>query len=353
MNCTDRVSVILPVYNCKGYVRDCIVSIIRQTHKNYEVIVVDDGSTDDTITEIKKIVGSDNRFIYICRKKKGVSAARNTGLEIASGEYIYFVDADDKIREDLFERALDTINKKGCDIFCFNYYIWFDQHNKEKIASSSKTSQFLDNESFLKMIYSTRGAYEKCACGGYVWNKFIRRRVIGNVRFTEETSAAEDEFFSFDVIQSTSAKVYYDCTPLYWYRQRDGSLVKTSKFSFKHLDTRIKMFSRCYSNDNHKVILATACLQSLISCIIEFVKSPFSVTNYDLLELKLAWSRLRSKLMCAEKRAAFRELNSHYKKYFFLIILLHFPLSVFCLLRHILVWIPFEKIRNIVTKQGT
>ena len=83
------------------------------------------------------------------------------------------------------------------------------------------------------MIYSTRGAYEKCACGGYVWNKFIRRRVIGNVRFTEETSAAEDEFFSFDVIQSTSAKVYYDCTPLYWYRQRDGSLVKTSKFSFK------------------------------------------------------------------------------------------------------------------------
>lgn len=99
----DKVSVIVPVYNGEKYIKKCLNDLMNQTYKNYEVIIIDDGSTDNTSEICKLICKKDSRFKYFYQKNSGVSAARNLGLDVLQGEYIVFVDSDDTISVHLLE----------------------------------------------------------------------------------------------------------------------------------------------------------------------------------------------------------------------------------------------------------
>ena len=111
-----EVSVIIPVYNCKEYLSDCLNSLQKQTFKNIEIIIVNDGSTDGSKDIILDYAAGDNRIKYFEQVNSGVSASRNKGFEISSGEYIIFVDSDDWVSPDYIEKLYNALIKEGCDI---------------------------------------------------------------------------------------------------------------------------------------------------------------------------------------------------------------------------------------------
>lgn len=110
------LSIIVPIYNARTYIEKCIESILRQNFRDYELILVDDGSIDGSGYICDTYAGLDSRIHVIHQLNKGVSSARNTGLEAATGQYVCFVDADDWIESDLFQVCMDTIESSGADI---------------------------------------------------------------------------------------------------------------------------------------------------------------------------------------------------------------------------------------------
>ena len=105
------ITVIIPIYNVSKYLKNCLESVINQTYKNLEIICVNDGSTDNSLEILKEYKERDERIIIIDKKNAGVSAARNDGIEKASGEYLFCVDGDDYIDEDFFEKFYNRIYK--------------------------------------------------------------------------------------------------------------------------------------------------------------------------------------------------------------------------------------------------
>ena len=111
-----KVSIIIPVYNTAKYLEDCLESASEQTLKDIEIIIVNDDSTDNSEDIIKKFCDKDNRFNYFKQTHKGVSSARNKGIELAKGEYIFFLDSDDIVAEDYFEKLYTNARKYNSDL---------------------------------------------------------------------------------------------------------------------------------------------------------------------------------------------------------------------------------------------
>ena len=118
----DKITVIVPVYNVESYLRKCLDSIIAQTYKNIEIVVVNDGSTDASGEICKEFSEMDHRIIYIEQENAGISAARNTGLNNMSGNYVTFVDSDDWIESNYVETLYKKITEYQADIAVGNYY---------------------------------------------------------------------------------------------------------------------------------------------------------------------------------------------------------------------------------------
>ena len=126
-----KISVIIPVYNVEKYIIECIESIINQTFKDIEIIVVNDGSKDNSIKIVEEYL-SDKRLKIINKENRGLSSARNKGMKIARGEYIYFIDSDDFINEDVLEVLYKNLESERFDIIFSNFSFYNDKTKKEK-----------------------------------------------------------------------------------------------------------------------------------------------------------------------------------------------------------------------------
>ena len=135
-NC-PKVSIIIPVYNVEKYLKKCLDSVINQTLKDIEIICIDDGSTDSSYTILNEYAQKDNRFVILKQKNNGAGAARNKGIEIAKGEYLYFLDSDDFVDITLLEKAHTKIKENDCDICIFKNYFYND-NTKEKYINNLK-----------------------------------------------------------------------------------------------------------------------------------------------------------------------------------------------------------------------
>ena len=118
----ELISIVIPVYNGEAYLEACLDSILQQTHNHYEVIAVDDGSTDDSRTICEEYVAKDDRLRLVCQTNAGASAARNRGLKEAVGEYVYFLDSDDWIESTAFEEFICAEKKNNADVIFFDAY---------------------------------------------------------------------------------------------------------------------------------------------------------------------------------------------------------------------------------------
>ena len=128
-----KVSIIVPVYNSEKTILRCLDSILNQTYKNIEIIIVDDGSTDNSYNLIKSRLNNDHRIKLIKKENTGVSDSRNNGLEITTGEYVTFIDSDDWIELNLIEKMVEVLEKENVDIVCCNYYLNYEDGKQKKI----------------------------------------------------------------------------------------------------------------------------------------------------------------------------------------------------------------------------
>lgn len=149
-----KVSIIVPAYNVRDYIGKCIDSIIVQNYKNLQIILVDDGSTDDTYSILQEYNDSDDRIILIHQNNKGLSGARNSGLDIASGEYIYFVDGDDMIHPSCIDTMVSVIEQYHCDIVQCSVHSFLDEKSVPSKLAEENIEILLGKEICRRMILS-------------------------------------------------------------------------------------------------------------------------------------------------------------------------------------------------------
>lgn len=189
-----KLSIIIPVYNAERTLDSCIDSIINQTYGNLEIILINDGSKDSSAEILKKWESRDDRIIVIDQENKGAAAARNKGLDIASGTYIGFIDADDTIERECYEHLLKNIISETADIVSLSI--------KEMYAGDR--IEIRKNEEGVPVITGIEAAeYMLKYEGGVrtvVWDKLYRSEIIGETRFTEKYKLCEDALFNFKVM---------------------------------------------------------------------------------------------------------------------------------------------------------
>lgn len=215
-----RVSVIIPVYNVEKYLERCLKSVVEQSLKDIEIIVVNDGSTDGSGAICEKFAKSDNRIKIINQKNKGIGSARNTGMKSASGEYIGFVDSDDWIDSDFFEKLYDTAQEYGADIA----YADFIRKGKYK----HKIRMGIREKKVSVDIYDKMKHCRNLTLG-CVWNKIYKRDLIeSNGLSFPEGRLFEDGIFSMQAIYYANRTVSVPDT-YYYYFVNPTSIVKSQK----------------------------------------------------------------------------------------------------------------------------
>ena len=158
----EKISIVVPIYNVEKYVKKCIESLIKQTYKNIEIILVDDGSTDSSAEIIDEYANKDSRIIAIHQKNKGVSSARNTGLKAARGEYIGFVDPDDYVDCQMYEVMVNKLQASLADLVVCGYSkIWESSGKTEKFCLTDK---IVSAKNCLNDLFDFRGASSKALC---------------------------------------------------------------------------------------------------------------------------------------------------------------------------------------------
>ncbi|MGF0032199.1 glycosyltransferase family 2 protein [Bariatricus sp. SGI.154] len=213
-----EISIIVPVYKTEKYLEKCIESILSQTFTDFELILVDDGSPDRCGEICDKYAQKDKRIKVIHQKNQGVSSARNVGLENARGQYISFIDSDDYLLPDMYEKMMPYFSEK-IDVVMCGFYV--EKENLGKLEKQLSTSEYFSTEELLSELF---GMPNRVA--GPCWNKIIRRTVIGNKRFIEERKQAEDWLFLIDCFQNCKGGVKLS-DPLYVFCERSGSASRT------------------------------------------------------------------------------------------------------------------------------
>lgn len=175
----DKISVIVPVFRTQRYLANCIESIMRQDYKNLEIILVDDGSDDNSPEICDQYKEKDDRIVVIHQKNRGLSNARNTGLDIATGNYIGFVDSDDYIDPDMYSVLMDNMKRTGADVGICGFYQW-DKAGDKKNTLKEELSVYGQQE-IIERFFRINQQKDYFA----VWCCLYSRCVLENVRFTE------------------------------------------------------------------------------------------------------------------------------------------------------------------------
>lgn len=225
------VSIIVPVYKVELYIRACVESIIRQKYKELEIILVDDGSDDDSGKICDEYAQIDNRIKVIHKINGGLSSARNAGLNICRGEYIAFVDSDDIINPDYIRVAMDIFEKNvDVDVVEVGYKSFYNEKEIELESGGKNIDMcFFDKE---QAKYSLAKYIDKVT--NISWDKIYKRNLFENIRFPEG-KIHEDEFTTYKILELIK-KLAYCSAKLYYYRQRPNS-IKTIKYNIKRLDS--------------------------------------------------------------------------------------------------------------------
>ena len=213
-----KISVIIPVYNIKNYLFDCIYSILEQTYKNIEVIIIDDGSSDGSENICDQFALKDPRIKVHHKFNSGVSDSRNIGISLATGDYICFIDGDDFIENDYFEKAVSILNEYNPKILINTYKLYYGVNNIVEPFKKDKTKYLSKNE-FLKGIFIGKLFNWSPVC------KFFHSSIINKLKFDKEYCYGEDLLFIYDLINkmSSSDAIVYAPLSSYMYVQRKTS----------------------------------------------------------------------------------------------------------------------------------
>jgi len=221
-------SIIVPVYNSEKYLRTCLDSLLQQKFEKYELLLIDNNSTDQSAKICREYQNIFNNIHLIEQRKKGASAARNIGLDNAHGKYILFVDSDDFVEPNLLNELFEVVKDFQYDLVYFNMNILNSgtlSVNKLELPYTQKR-RLSKNDAYKSLLSET--GYR-----GFVWNKLYKKRCIDKVRFDEKILYLEDGLFNIDALKN-SEKILSFPAVLTNYRIHESSFVN-SRFNLKQL----------------------------------------------------------------------------------------------------------------------
>lgn len=251
------LSVIVPVYNGEKYIKDCLESIINQTYRDLQIIVVNDGSTDNTEAIVGEIANKDSRVQLINKENGGVSSARNLGLEYAKNEFLTFVDSDDTLDTDMYETLMKYTGNNEYDIVHCGY----KRINHETVKLVNGTNN---------IIKQTKNEALECIVGGKIfvpalWNKVYKRKLFDDIKFDENIKINEDVLVNYKVFKKSEKSIFID-QPKYNYFEREESSCKNTNSIKKAEDCLkvAKIINEDCKNTNLEQIAINRYIESLI-----------------------------------------------------------------------------------------
>ena len=257
------ISVIVPVYDVERYLCECIDSILTQSYRNLEVILVNDGSSDNSGNICDEYMKQDNRVKVIHKQNGGLSVARNAGIEIAKGELIHFIDSDDWIEADMLELLYNNLMEHNAEISCCGYYLSYINEN---------INAFVCDE---LLVFNSEQGLENSLLRNVPWisscSKLYKKEIFETIRFP--LSKRSEDIFIIAEVMSNANVIVYDITPKYYYRQRKNSISKQDAYNKDIMD-----FIEAYE---HNLIVIREKYPKLIPlCEYRIIDSKFYVLSY-------------------------------------------------------------------------
>lgn len=220
------ISVIVPVYNVEKYLARCVDSIVNQTYKNLEIILVDDGSTDLCPQMCDDYAEKDSRIKVVHKKNGGLSDARNAGMAVATGEYISFIDSDDYVSDDFFECLLDVMNKENSDIAECSVVKLYEDNRFDEFSDDLSVKTY-DTHDAMSALIAENPFYQ------HVWNKLYKTELVKDIPYAVG-KLNEDEFWTYQVFGRAN-KVSKLNKTMYYYFQRNSSIMGVG-YNIRRLD---------------------------------------------------------------------------------------------------------------------
>ena len=263
----ELISVVIPVYNVETYLEECLQSVVDQTYQNLQIILVNDGSTDGSLTICKSFAQKDQRILALSQENAGLSAARNTGIKAATGKYITFIDSDDAIHPDMIEHLHNMLKQHNADMtVCQKEFtneeskaIPCDQYYPDRIISG--------NRNCMKFFFEDNGLDTTA------WGKLYKTEMFAEISYPEG-KYHEDIYTTYRLI-ALCDKIVTSAQRLYFYRQRTGSIIHAS-FSPKHLDAVEGSLLRAEFISAHYPPLKTLAQSKIIytanSCVLKLMR---------------------------------------------------------------------------------
>lgn len=237
-----KISVIIPVYNAQNHLAKCIDSLIVQSYCNLEIILIDDGSTDNSPTICDSYAGKDDRIVVVHKKNAGVSEARNTGIRYSTGEYICFLDSDDFVEKDLIEDAVRNALIHQCDIVVWGFYAdYLDKKGQlvKTVVYETPVNGKYSQENFKCLPLD----YQFINCMGYVWNKMYDVNIIkkSHALFDRDVSIGEDLLFNSAVLAVSQSMIFLKKPYNHYVQRSNNSLGK--KYYPNYIEIKMKILN--------------------------------------------------------------------------------------------------------------
>lgn len=286
MNVEPIISVVIPIYNVEKYLVECLSSVCNQSYRNLDIVLVNDGSTDECLTICNEYKKKDSRIQLVDKQNGGLSDARNAGIDVAKGEYICFVDSDDFIDCNMIQLLYKAIEEADADISICNYYSYVDR-DTVSVQLGLLEGHVWDEKEFWDVFVNNRSLV-------VVWNRLYKKQLFEKIRF-QKGKLHEDNFI-IHLLMNKASKIVYIPECLYYYRIRQGSIMK-QRYSVRNMDGIEASLKRCeYFLENEWGGLIDRELK------------------YLFLKYRIAYERLNMSIKVNKQR--YKELKSMFSKLF-------------------------------------
>lgn len=301
----ESVSIIIPVYNTERFLKCCLDSVMRQTYPHLEILLIDDGSTDESGQICEEYASADPRIHVIHQKNGGLSDARNKGIALATGDYLAFVDSDDYIHERYIELLLEACTKEGCDAGIANY---------QKVTSDTCRcavpdlipQEILTNVQANMRIYD----YPYYIRTSTAWGKLFRRNLFHKIRFPKGR-IHEDEATTYQLLYAANQVVYIDAA-IYYYRQNPNGIMLSgySERNLQYFDA-IRERLTFYQQHKEKELYDLTLNRAFFDTIIHYNKTRLYLRDSETLQRKLraGQRKLYWRLLCTNTFSIRRKLR--------------------------------------------
>ena len=284
MSITPKISIVIPIYNVSKYIEDCLCSVINQSYKDYEVICVNDGSTDDSAVIVESLIqkeGLEGRVRLINQANAGLSAARNTGIETAKGEYILLLDSDDWLENNALERLALHLN--GEDMVCFSGRRYFEDANKYEEPDILQEQTYESGwEYYCNNALKSRQFVFVCA----VLRAYKREFLLNNkLWFTRGIFHEDNMFTPYACLYAGKTKEINES--LYVYRIRKGSI--TTQPKLKNYTDKLWIANEQANFFAQQATIDTTVVYRTITHLYQNVFDAIQPNNYDLIRDKIDW----------------------------------------------------------------